>query len=184
MGQAAEQQDRPTRLLGYTGKYFHSVDSKGRLQLPSGWRSDPDAGFPPRFYYLWLGQDGCIEAAPPERYAAVERQFRRIAHRRGRAGRDLMRFHFSAGQDVTPDNQGRISIPDHILEYAGLSRSRTEDRATAIVGVGSAFEIWSKGRFEATPTLDETTRTSLFDELNTGLDAEEFGSDPTTPEEL
>jgi MraZ protein len=37
---------------------------------------------------------------------------------------------------VEPDRQGRISIPQHLREYAKI------ERETVIVGVGGRIEIW------------------------------------------
>jgi MraZ protein len=41
------------------------------------------------------------------------------------------------------DNQGRILVPQHLREYAGL------DRDVTVAGVGPKIELWNSARFEA-----------------------------------
>jgi len=42
----------------------------------------------------------------------------------------------SSAEDVELDRQGRVSIPQHLREYAKI------DRDAVVVGVGSRLEIW------------------------------------------
>ena len=48
----------------------------------------------------------------------------------------------SSAEDCPIDAQGRILVPPHLREYAGLEREVT------LAGVGTRIEIWSKPRFE------------------------------------
>jgi len=45
--------------------------------------------------------------------------------------------------EVQKEQSGRISIPDHMLEYAGLRRQGQ----AMILGLGTRFEIWNRDRY-------------------------------------
>ena len=52
--------------------------------------------------------------------------------------REFTRRLFSTAHDATPDEQGRILIPQHLKDFAGLKRN------VVVLGVGSRAEIWDK----------------------------------------
>jgi MraZ protein len=49
----------------------------------------------------------------------------------------------SGAEECPIDKQGRMLIPQHLRDHAGL------DREVTIAGVGPRLEIWDKARFEA-----------------------------------
>ena len=55
----------------------------------------------------------------------------------------LNRFFFAGAAEVEPDRQGRVVLPAHLREYAGLERDVT------IAGVSNRAEIWDTARWEA-----------------------------------
>jgi MraZ protein len=60
----------------------------------------------------------------------------------------VRRMLVSSAEECPIDAQGRILVPPHLREHAGLEREVT------LAGVGPRIEIWSKTRFE-----DEMKRT-------------------------
>ena len=57
--------------------------------------------------------------------------------------RNLRRAVFSAAEPVELDRQGRIMIPGHLLQYAGITGN------VAIIGLGTYIEIWDQQAWEA-----------------------------------
>ena len=45
--------------------------------------------------------------------------------------------------DEVPDKQGRVTIPGHLREYAGL------DRELVVIGASSRVEIWDKQSWDS-----------------------------------
>jgi MraZ protein len=54
----------------------------------------------------------------------------------------MQRFLISGAVECPVDKQGRIGIPAHLREYAGLEKEVT------VAGVGQLIEIWDKTRFD------------------------------------
>ena len=50
--------------------------------------------------------------------------------------RNLRRAVFSSAEPVELDKQGRVIIPDHLRQYAGISGD------VSIIGLGEYIEIW------------------------------------------
>src|SRR5688500_16854352 len=55
-----------------------------------------------------------------------------------KAARAYSRVFFASAHDETPDKQGRVTIPGHLREYAGLTRE------LVVIGASSRVEIWDK----------------------------------------
>ena len=60
-----------------------------------------------------------------------------------KSARDYSRVLFSGASDELPDRQGRVTIPGHLREYAGL------DRELVVIGASTRVEIWDKQSWEA-----------------------------------
>ncbi len=54
----------------------------------------------------------------------------------------LNRFFFAGAAEAEPDKQGRVLLPAHLREYAGLKRDVT------VAGVSNRAEIWDTARWE------------------------------------
>jgi len=57
-------------------------------------------------------------------------------------GRKIRRYLFSGTMVSNYDSQGRVVIPQPLVDYADL-----ED-PTVIIGAGDHFEIWNKNKWE------------------------------------
>ena len=72
----------------------------------------------------------------------------------------LNRFFFAGAAEAEPDKQGRVLLPAHLREYAGLERDVT------IAGVSNRAEIWDSARWERqNEQLTSESIASAMDEL-------------------
>ena len=55
--------------------------------------------------------------------------------------RSLQRFFFSGAAEMEPDKQGRILLPQHLREYAGLTKD------VAFIGASRRAELWDAARW-------------------------------------
>jgi len=73
--------------------------------------------------------------------------------------RDTERFILAQAFEVFPDDQGRIVIPERLIEYSGLS----ED--IYFIGLGEKVEIWDKNAWEAKEKEVVTNAAGYIEEL-------------------
>ena len=97
----------------FLGEYTPTLDEKGRLTLPAKFREELETA------YLTSEVDQCLALWPPEEFAARARELREQA-RRDAASHDRAAYFFAGAQEVTPDKQGRLPIPQHLREFARL----------------------------------------------------------------
>lgn len=97
----------------FLGEYTPTLDDKGRLTLPAKFREALEQAF------LTSEVDQCLALWPPEQFATRARELQEQA-KRDAASHDRAAYFFAGAQDVVPDKQGRIVIPQVLREFAGL----------------------------------------------------------------
>lgn len=103
-------------MNGFVGQYEHQMDDKGRISLPSAFRRETEAN---RFVLLqW--EKPYLTLFPEAKWAEV--QERLLEYRKNeRESWNQVRVIISNAVEVSPDKQGRILVPAHLQEAAGLS---------------------------------------------------------------
>ena len=98
----------------FVGKHDHALDDKGRLVLPSGFRSYFEVrGF--------VGQvDNCIGLWTAESFQEMSKRWE-IERDSGRMSPDTFRMMFASARDVRLDSAGRISLPRELLNQFGFA---------------------------------------------------------------
>lgn len=119
---------------------MHTIDSKNRMSLPVGFRTELQrrSDQPP----ILTNAHQCLELHPYEDWQRFEERIVGIATIDPRA-QALARMMVSGAVECPIDRQGRILVPQHLREYAGLEREVT------VAGVGPKIELWNSARFEA-----------------------------------
>lgn len=113
----------------FQGAYTPRLDDKGRLILPAKFRDGLADGV-----VITRGLKRCLYVFPAA-------EFRRLAEwmwTTPMAPRGRSRVFFANAHDEVPDKQGRVMIPAHLREYAGL------DRDVAVIGVSNRIEVWNR----------------------------------------
>jgi len=124
----------------FYGEYSHSIDRKGRLILPSKFREVAKVNFIEKFF-VTRGLDKCLFMFSEEEWHSQEQKFKSISFTKQQA-RTFNRIYFSGAQEVIPDKQGRILLPQYLKDFAQIKRD------VLIVGVSNRIEIWSKDLWE------------------------------------
>ena len=120
----------------FIGEYQHTLDSKGRLIIPSKFRDNLGLEF-----IMTKGLDNCLFVYPKEEWKALEEKLRTLPLT-NRDARAFVRFFFSGATECILDKQGRILIPNNLREHAKLVKD------AVIIGVSSRIEIWSKEEWD------------------------------------
>ncbi len=120
----------------FMGEYNHSIDSKGRLIIPSKLREDLGESF-----VITKGLDGCLFIYTEKEWENIENKFREMPLTTKDA-RKFSRFFFAGAAKMETDKQGRILIPNSLREFALLKKD------VVLVGVLDRVEIWDKDNWE------------------------------------
>ena len=118
----------------FYGEFRHTVDDKCRLSIPAKFRSLLQGDGNDTFY-LTRGLDKCILLCTRDYWRKLEERFTRHSLT-NRAARAFKRAFYSGASPSGFDKQGRITIPQNLLDYAGVKRD------VIVVGVSDAIEIW------------------------------------------
>jgi MraZ protein len=124
----------------FYGEYFHSIDRKGRLILPSKFREVSKANFIEKFF-VTRGLDKCLFMFAEEEWRTQEAKFKSISFTKSQA-RIFNRLYFSGAVEVIVDKQGRILLPQYLKDFAEIKRE------VVIVGVSNRIEIWAKDKWQ------------------------------------
>lgn len=127
----------------YIGEYAHTVDTKGRLILPSKLREALGEEF-----VVTKGVDGCLFVYDKTEWANFEEKLNALSIT-NRESRKALRFFLSGASYVEVDKQGRFLLPASLREYAAL------EKEVILVGCGRNLEIWNKDRWEAINSDDD-----------------------------
>jgi len=115
----------------FLGEYQHSLDSKGRIIVPSKFREELGARF-----IATKGLDNCLFLYPMDEWKMIEEKLRALPFTRADV-RSFARFFFSGASELEIDKQGRILLPPNLRDYAGIEKD------LIIIGVGARVEIWA-----------------------------------------
>ena len=137
----------------FMGEYSHSIDSKGRLIIPSKFREELGEKF-----VLTRGLDGCLAVYPQREWDELEEKLRELPLTNKNA-RAITRFLVSSAAMCELDKQGRILVPAALRKSAGL------EKEVVLTGNLERIEIWDKARWESCTDFSdmETIENDLAD---------------------
>ena len=141
-----------------TGEFNHSIDSKGRLIIPSKLRDSLGEHF-----VITKGMDGCLFLYPENEWEAFETKLRTLPLTNKKA-RDFKRFFLGSAVEGEIDKQGRVLLSSSLRTYANL------DKEVVLAGVLDKVEIWSKEAWDArTSDIEENIEDIANDMEDLGL---------------
>lgn len=127
----------------FMGEYNHTVDTKGRLIIPSKFRELLGEEF-----IVTKGLDGCLFVFPMNEWHAFEEKLRTLPLTQ-KGARQFTRFFVAGATPCELDKQGRILLPATLREFAGL------DKDVVLAGMLNRIEIWSKAKWTENNAYDD-----------------------------
>ena len=118
-------------------EYNHTLDTKGRLIIPAKFREVLGEEF-----VISKGMDGCLFVYANDDWNAFEQKLTSLPLINKEA-RQFARFFLAGAATVEVDKQGRILLPAHLREFAGLEKD------VVVIGANTKAEIWDRARWEA-----------------------------------
>ena len=137
----------------FMGEYSHTIDTKGRLIIPSRFREELGETF-----VVTKGLDGCLFAFSDEEWKAFEIKLKSLPLTNKNA-RQFARFFVAGATPCELDKQGRILLPATLREFAGLEKD------VVLTGMLNRIEIWSKDKWNENNSLDDVAMDEIAEQM-------------------
>jgi MraZ protein len=115
----------------FIGKYYHSLEEKGRVSLPKKFRQTN------KNWVVTRGLDGGLFIFKEEDFKKEIAKFESRTFTK-KNNRDFIRLMTNEAQTIEPDKNGRVQLPEYLIEFAKLKRT------IVIVGSLSRLEVWDR----------------------------------------
>ena len=129
---------------GFYGQYQTTMDDKGRFALPAKLRSVVDDSKKVMLegdLILTKGLEGCLSLYPQKEWDNIQSRLSSLNFTK-KDFRFFSRRFYSAAAVVSPDKNGRILIPSHLVAEASLKKE------LLVIGVNDWIEIWDPIRYQ------------------------------------
>jgi MraZ protein len=120
----------------FLGEYSHALDEKGRVTVPVRLREGLSATL-----YLTRGQDTHLVLYTQEAWESLATRVRELPSASSER-RIYTRWVFGGAAELSLDKAGRMLVPAHLREYAGI------DGEVVFVGAIDVVELWSPDRWK------------------------------------
>jgi len=128
----------------FRGRYEHTIDKKGRVSIPSGFRMEIQRRGEQA--PILTNYRDHLALHPADDWQQKERGLLAMSDLQPDV-QAYQRFVVSGAVECPIDNQGRILIPAYLREHAQL------ESKVIIAGVLERIEIWNPAKFEASQKL-------------------------------
>ncbi|HOZ46364.1 MAG TPA: division/cell wall cluster transcriptional repressor MraZ [Candidatus Hydrogenedentes bacterium] len=125
----------------YFGTYDTVLDDKNRVTAPRKIRDTMDV-LGHAVWYMARGYDHSISLFPQHVWNTIREHVNKYSSMDAKA-LDFRRLLFASVTELRPDRQGRIPVPLHLREHAGLERD------AVLIGVDEYLELWSRDHWRA-----------------------------------
>ena len=149
--------------ISFTGEFHNSLDAKNRINIPAKHRNSLDPSND-RSFVITKGFDLCLCIYPINEWRLVESQLMQLSSIRIKH-RNFVRSIVRHASHVQYDSQGRIIIPDRLIEYAQIKKN------ILIIGMINKIEVWNPHILEKHDAIKKHEITqSDFEDLANEID--------------
>lgn len=118
----------------FVGRYYHTLEEKGRLSLPKEFRTQT------KKWVVTRGLDGGLFLMKASDFQANLAKFAKRTFTK-KANRDFIRLMTNDAKLVEPDKLGRVTLPAYLTKLAGLKKQ------VVVVGSYNYIEIWDQAKY-------------------------------------
>jgi MraZ protein len=137
----------------FIGEYEHTLDEKKRVSLPKQFRTGLG-----KKMVMTRGLDNCLFVYSKSSWEKVAEKLQALSFAQADT-RGFNRFILSGAAEVEVDTAGRILIPEHQKEFAGLKKT------VVFAGVSDRVEVWDSEAWKAYKSRIEKQADSMAEKL-------------------
>ncbi|MEK7167296.1 MAG: division/cell wall cluster transcriptional repressor MraZ [Patescibacteria group bacterium] len=137
----------------FIGEYFHTIDEKGRLAIPTKFRAELAEGV-----VVTRGLDNCLFLYTLKEWKDLATKLSKLSISKANT-RAFSRLMLAGAMDLQLDKQGRIILPDYLRKYAGIKKK------TVVAGLFNRLEIWDQEIWEKYKNNTEKTSEDIAEAL-------------------
>ena len=139
----------------FMGEFTCKIDEKGRFMLPAKFREILQEDE----FVITRGLDNSIDLFPSNEWVNIENELRKLK-RTDSKHRAYQRFVLSAATKLTVDKQGRVNLPNSLVEHAKINKN------IIVTGMVDKIEIWSEEVWKEYINKTESFIEKIVEEIN------------------
>ncbi len=120
-----------------TGEYRNTLDEKGRILFPARLRQEITGNV----LIITQALDHCLWLYTPEEWKNLSSKLMESASPFDPKARLVVRRLVAPAQEVEFDKAGRLSIPQSLRQYAGLTKD------CVVLGINKYIELWDSEKY-------------------------------------
>ena len=145
-------------MPAFSGKYYYSVDLKGRIIVPAPFREIISSNYSSKLFVTNAPFDRCLCIYPLEEWNRLHEQVR-TKPRSDEAIRFFLRRVIASAVEVGMDKQGRILIPVALREDANINTN------VVLAGQIERIELWDRNEWDTLFDPERIDRKLIEDKL-------------------
>jgi MraZ protein len=124
----------------FYGSEICMLDAKGRINVPARMRRNlaPEAN---DTFIIVRSFDPCVNLYPADEFEHFDAKLTALSDG-DEDVREFIRGIYATAHEATLDSQGRLNIPDGLLEWAGVKKE------SMLVGNKNRLELWNPKKYE------------------------------------
>jgi MraZ protein len=140
----------------FSGTYYFTVDTKGRIMIPAPFREIISANYSTKLYITNAPVDQCLHIYPLEEWSKLQEKVR-TKPSSDKHVKFFKRRVIASAVEVDVDKQGRILMPAALRENAKVNGD------VVIVGQTDWLEVWDRGEWDKLVDLSQIDKESMED---------------------
>jgi MraZ protein len=145
-------------MPAFSGKYYYSVDLKGRIIVPAPFREIISSNYSSKLFITNAPFDRCLYIYPLEEWNRLHEQVR-TKPRSDEAIRFFLRRVIASAVEVGMDKQGRILIPVALREDASINTN------VVLAGQIERIELWDRNEWDTLFDPERIDKKSIEEKL-------------------
>lgn len=138
----------------FYGSYFHTLDEKGRLVIPSKMRDELGIKA-----YILKGYDGALSIYKESEFLKLVEKINSLPFNKKNA-RAFLRVQLASVCELDIDRQGRALLPVQLLSKYKIGRE------VVVIGALDHIEVWNKSDYEAYEKATDSNFESIAEDLS------------------